>query len=262
MKNSIAVDIQNLTTGHGARLLARNISVKLLHGELTALLGVNGVGKSTLLRIIALFQNPIGGNIVLGGRDLTDYDQTALSKELSIVMTQRPPISNLTVHDVVAMGRSPYTGFWGRLTAYDERIVDEAMQAVKIDGLKERMVQTLSDGEFQKVMIAKAIAQQTSVLLLDEPTAFLDFPSKIKLMQMLRELARSRDMAILLSSHDVELALHFADKLWILSEDGSIAAGNPKEMSEEGRLDKFFESEGIEFDKEKMVFNVKTDNKE
>ncbi|MDE6459154.1 MAG: ABC transporter ATP-binding protein, partial [Muribaculum sp.] len=153
-------------------------------------------------------------------------------------------------------GRTPYTGFWGRLSADDKAIVDEALELVGISGLADRMVDTLSDGERQKVMIAKALVQQTPVIFLDEPTAFLDYPSKVELMQLLLSLSRDHGKTIFMSTHDIELALLTADKVWLIDKPHGVATGTPEDLALDGSLARYFEREGVKFDMSTGMFSV------
>lgn len=162
----------------------------------------------------------------------------------------------MTVRELVGMGRSPYTGFWGKLREEDERIVEEAIGLVNIGNLAGRMLHTLSDGERQKAMIAKALAQQTPVIFLDEPTAFLDFPSKVEMMQLLHRLTRETGKTIFLSTHDLELALQIADKVWLMDRNNGIATGTPEDLALQGQLSGFFERKGIAFDMETGLFRI------
>jgi iron complex transport system ATP-binding protein len=161
----------------------------------------------------------------------------------------------MTVRELVALGRSPYTGFWGTLHNEDWQVVDEAINAVRISGLRDRMVHTLSDGERQKVMIAKALAQQTPVIFLDEPTAFLDFPSKVEMMQLLRQLAKTAQKTIFLSTHDFELALQVAYKLWLMEKE-MLYVGTPRELAQSGALARYVERPGISFDAQTLTVRV------
>ncbi len=161
----------------------------------------------------------------------------------------------MRVYELAGMGRSPYTGFWGTLSEEDHRLVDEAICMVGIEALKERMIHTLSDGERQKVMIAKALAQQTPVIYLDEPTAFLDFPSKVDMMQLLHRLAVDEQKTIFLSTHDVQLALQLADRLWLMDEQG-LHVGTPQELAASGTLNHFVEREGITLDNRTLTIHV------
>lgn len=221
-------------TGRKVKVIAERLTGELTSGELTCLVGRNGTGKSTFLRTIAGLQPPLAGKILLqnlGDRLLDsspNHEPVALdalsanerAKLISIVLTQKPDVQNMTVEEVVGLGRSPYTGFFGGLSAKDRTIVGEAMEQVGMTALAQRNIQTLSDGERQKVMIAKALAQQAPIILLDEPTAFLDHPSKVELMQMLRQMAKEMDKTIVLSTHDIELAVKIATRFLLLSEKG------------------------------------------
>lgn len=179
---------------------------------------------------------------------------------IGVVLTEKPDIRNMSVRELVALGRSPYTGFWGTLHDDDWQVVDEAIHAVRIEPLRERMIHTLSDGERQKVMIAKALAQQTPVIYLDEPTAFLDFPSKVEMMQLLRRLAQEQQKTIFLSTHDFELALQVADTLWIMRNEDyqtSVVIGTPEELAQSGELAHYVERPGISFDPTTLSVKVK-----
>ena len=241
----------------GLRTVATGITAGINSGELTCLLGRNGAGKSTLLRTLAGFQPRLAGSISIEGRELDDYSDRELAQRLGVVLTERPDVQQMTVWELVAMGRSPYTGFWGRLNSDDERVVDEAIAQVGIEALAERQVTTLSDGERQKVMIAKALAQQTSIIFLDEPTAFLDYPSKVETLLLLRRISREAGKTIFLSTHDLELALQVADRLWLLEAGGLLHTGSPAELSAQGVLSRFVEQDGnARLDTETMDIKV------
>ena len=162
----------------------------------------------------------------------------------------------MTVRELVSLGRSPYTGFWGTYSKDDLQVVDEAIAMVGIEALSKRMVHTLSDGERQKVMIAKALAQQTPVIYLDEPTAFLDYPSKVEVLQLLSRISHEADKIIFLSTHDVELALQMADTIWLMTKGEQMAIGSPKALAEQGSLGRFIERDGIAFDPVTMAIKV------
>ena len=249
-------ELKHLTTGYGNRVVTPDINATLVPGELTSLLGPNGVGKSTLLRTLCTFLPPLKGDIILEGKAISSLSSAQLSKLIGVVLTERPDVQNMTVRDMVGMGRSPYTGFWGRLTEADNQHVTEAMQLAGITALETRMFNTLSDGERQKVMIAKVLAQQTPVILLDEPTAFLDFPSKVEMMQLLRRLAREQQKTIFLSTHDFELALQVADKLWMMEKGGKLTIGTPQELATDGALARYVERPGITFDAQTLTVKV------
>lgn len=252
--------LDKLWTGyrrHGhANILLRDVSAALCAGNLTCLLGANGSGKTTLLRTMAGRQAPLAGRILLDGRDLTTYTSHELSCRVGVVLTDRVPVASLRAEELVAMGRMPYTGFWGNLSRRDHAVVDEALRMVGMTGFRNRRLGTLSDGERQKLMIAKALAQQTSAILLDEPAAFLDFPSKVDVLTLLRRLAREEGKAVLLSIHDLELALQTADSIWLLDGSGSLQVGTPEELSRRGCLDVFFSAGGMSFNRQTMQYKL------
>lgn len=259
------ITLQNLSIGyrskHQLRVVASCLNASLVSEEMTCLIGSNGVGKSTLLRTLAGFQPPIEGEILLQGKTLSSYSAQEMAKEVSVVLTSKFDNAQLSVTDVVGMGRSPYTGFWGTLSSSDKQVVSESIEQVGISHLTQRNIQELSDGERQKVMIAKALAQQTSLIILDEPTAFLDFPSKIETMQMLRRLAHEQHKSILLSTHDIELALQLADHLWLMEHKASLAEsalsmGTARELSDNGVLSRFIDRKGIRFNKESLRIEI------
>ncbi len=254
------VKLKNLTIGYMARknrkVVAEGINASLENARMTCLIGPNGVGKSTLLRTLSAFQPPLDGQVFIHDKDLALLREKQLAKLIGVVLTARPDVQNMTVEDMVGLGRSPYTGFWGGLSAEDHAIVDEAITLVGIDNLKGRMIQNLSDGERQKVMIAKALAQQTPVIFLDEPTAFLDYPSKVEMMQKLHQLSRTADKTIFLSTHDLELALQIADTVWLMVGPKQLSIGTPRELADCGALSAFIEQRGIIFDRERLSVRV------
>ena len=244
---------------HNTKRVAEHLNASIHSGELTCLLGTNGVGKSTLLRTLSAFQPPLGGEIDLLDRPLSTYDDRQLATVIGVVLTEKSDIRNMTVEELVGLGRSPYTGFWGTLKEGDRRIVHEAIARVRIEPLTQRMVHTLSDGERQKVMIAKALAQETPIIFLDEPTAFLDFPSKVEVMQLLHNLTHTLQKTVFMSTHDLELALQIADKIWLMDRTNGIAIGTPEDLSLEGKLSSFFSRKGITYDTETGFFRIDTD---
>ena len=254
------VNIKGLTIGYKTKshtkTVAQNICTTIYGGELTCLLGANGVGKSTLLRTLSAFQPKLAGEIEIMGKEIGKYSDKELSTTIGVVLTEKCDVRNMSARELVEMGRSPYTGFWGMLSKEDNRIVEEAIALVRIENLAPRMVHTLSDGERQKVMIAKALAQQTPVIFLDEPTAFLDFPSKVEIMQLLHRLTRETDKTIFLSTHDLELALQIADKIWLMDRQHGITIGTPEDLALEGHLSNFFARKGIVFDLETGLFRI------
>ena len=208
-----AITTNRLTVGYRGHRVVEDISLSLPCGRLVCLLGPNGAGKSTLLRTLCGFQPPIAGTVTISGSDITTMSAAEVARLVSVVLTDRPLPPSLTAAEMVGMGRAPYTGFWGRLSDEDRRLVSEAMQTVGIAPLATRRMGRLSDGERQKVMIAKALAQHTPVIVLDEPTAFLDYPSKVAVMKTLARLAHDEGKTILMSTHDLEFAAQLGDEL-------------------------------------------------
>ncbi len=243
----------DLTIGYApprrpATVVADQINVTLRPGELVALIGPNGAGKSTLMRTLAGMQAPLRGQVCLGKDDLHRLPADVLAKRLAVVLTERIEVGNLSAYALAALGRHPYTDWRGNLTLHDEEIVQWSLTAVGATALAHRPVNELSDGERQKVLIARALAQEPQVLILDEPTAFLDLPRRVELMRLLGTLAYTTQRAILLSTHDLDLALRVADRLWLLPSGGPLIDGIPEELAFNGALAETFRSEGVEFD--------------
>ena len=230
-----------LSIGYNDKTIVSDINVTLKEGDIIALIGPNGAGKSTLFKTFSTHIKPLGGKIELFGKDLMAYTPKERAKLLGIVLTERPDDMFLKVFDVVAAGRYPYTGMFGKLSDKDEREIKVSLELVGINQLIDRVFNTLSDGEKQKVMIAKAIAQNTPVIMLDEPTAFLDYPSKIELFSLLKKLAKEQKKAILFSSHDLELLLRYTDNLWIIAKNQPFAAGKSSELLKNNVIKNYFE---------------------
>lgn len=247
-----AISLQDVAIGYPARhnsrhIIGSNLWANAQAGTLTCIIGRNGTGKSTLLRSIARLQDRLGGDILLDGKSVDNYARDEFARQLSIVLTSRPEAQNLTVGELVSLGRTPYTGFWGRLNDEDRTAVTRALAMVGMEEMRRRRVCSLSDGECQKAMIAKSLAQSTPTILLDEPTAFLDFHGKVDLLMLLRQLAHNEGKTILLSTHDLEAALQTADRLWMLDKDG-IHEGEPKALVANGDVDRYIGHEGVSVD--------------
>jgi len=254
------INLSNISTGYingsKRKAVTSGLNGNLYKGELTCLLGPNGMGKSTLLRTLSAFQPSLKGQISVDGRCLGEYSTGELARTISVVLTERPAIPNISVEEFVALGRSPYTGFFGKLTDSDSKIVEKSIEQVGVTNLKDRQWLSLSDGEKQKVMIAKSLAQETPVIFLDEPTAFLDLPSKVEIMHLLHRLARENNKLILLSTHDMELALQMADRLWVLAGTDTLWTGSPEDLLMDKIFTDFFERDGIKFDRKTGGFRV------
>ena len=220
--------------------LLSQMNLTLEEGTLTALIGRNGAGKSTLLRAVSGSERPLGGSIIVNGKDLSRLPYSEVARMIALVSTERLMVGALTVREMVELGRQPHTGFMGRLDAKDREVVNRALASTRIMYMSEKMMSQLSDGERQKVMIARALAQETPVIILDEPTAFLDVANRIRTMQLLSQLAHEQGKAVLLSSHDISQTLRLADSLWLVTSDSRVECGTPAEILERGAMDKVF----------------------
>ncbi len=246
------------------RTIAKALTLELNPGELVCLLGPNGSGKSTLMRTMSGIQPPLAGRIEILGQSITKMSPKDIALNLSIVLTDRILIGNLSVYALVALGRSPYTGWMGRLSEEDEAIVQEAIEITGTTDFVNSHISDLSDGERQKVMIARALAQDTPIILLDEPTAFLDLPNRIEIIQLLRKLTHQKGKSILMSTHELDLALQAADKIWLMQENRSarkdckskLLAGLPEELILNGQFEEAFAREGFLFDRQTGSFQI------
>ena len=209
-----------------------------------------------MLRTLCGFQPALGGQVIIRGRQLAEYTPVELAKLIAVVLTERTDVANMSVEQLVSAGRSPYTGFWGKLSPEDHTAVRDALESVGALSLSQRPVTTLSDGERQKVMIAKAIAQQTPVIFLDEPTAFLDYPSKVEAMQFLHRLAHEQNKTIFMSTHDLEMAIPLSDNLWLLDREKGLTTGTPAQLAGDGSIARYFERPGLAFNPSTLQFTV------
>lgn len=254
MTNITTIQLKNLATGYqgkeGNKLVSSNISAEIKSDELTCLIGANGIGKSTLMRTLAAFQPKLSGEIRVMEKEIESYTDKELARIISIVLTERCDIQDMSVEELVGLGRSPYTGFFGTLHQADKEIVKQSIEWVGMEHLSHRNIQTLSDGERQKTMIAKALAQETPIIILDEPTAFLDYTSKVDLLLLLHRLSREMHKTIFLSTHDVELALQIADRLWLMDSENGVTIGSSQQLAENGCLSHFFQHKHISFNQE------------
>lgn len=230
------------------KVIHDDLNLQLFPGEVTCLLGLNGAGKSTLLRTLCGFQPPLGGDISLMGQPLSSYSQSNFSLTVGVVLTEKTNAGGITVYELVSLGRHPYTGFFGQLKKSDREIIEQSLVAAGIAHKAQNYVSELSDGERQKAMIAKALAQQCPIILLDEPTAFLDVTSRIETMVLLHRLAMEQNKAILLSTHDLDLAIQMGDCLWLQEKGRPMACGTPEDLILSGAFESFFGKEGIVFD--------------
>ncbi len=254
MRREPVIETTGLSIGYplkrGRRkVLHEGLDLRLYPGEVTCLLGLNGAGKSTLLRTLGSFQPSLGGEIRLMGKPLSTYSRHDFSLAVGVVLTEKTNAGGITVYDLVSLGRHPYTGFFGQLKPTDRAVIEQSLEAAGIAHKARNYVSELSDGERQKAMIAKTLAQQCPVILLDEPTAFLDITSRIETMVLLHRLATEQGKAILLSTHDLDLAIQMGDRLWLLEKGAPLGWGTPEDLIMDGVFERFFGKEGLVFDR-------------
>ena len=254
------LQIIDLSIGYRQRketkVVASDIKVDLKKGELVCLLGPNGAGKSTLMRTIAGAQKPLAGKVLLGDQLIHDLSAKQLAKKLSLVLTERVHAGMLTAYEVVALGRYPHTNWAGKLSSNDHQLIQWSIEMAGATDLAERVLSELSDGERQKIMVARALAQEPELMILDEVTAFLDLPRRVEIMQLLRKLAHTTNKAILLSTHDMDLALRSADRIWLLPKGGTLHVGAPEDLVLNGTFEQAFQSEGVSFNRFSGAFHL------
>ena len=244
------------------KVLHRHLNLALKPGELICMMGPNGAGKSTLLKTLAGFIPVQEGNAYINDKSIKILKEKELSLMVSVVLTEKLAIEDFTVRQLVSLGRYPYTGFFGRLCEEDQKIIDQAIKDTGLELFSDRKLSQLSDGEKQKAMIAKALAQETSIMFLDEPTAFLDLPGRIEIMRLLRQLAAHKNKGILVTTHDLEQTLRFADKLWLIDQGKEMVCGTPEDLLLQGYIESFFARDGILFDSHTGCFRADEDYSE
>lgn len=256
MERIYTIELHDVTLGYGSRVLMADANVGFGWGELTALIGRNGTGKSTLLRTIAALAKPQRGTITINGRRVESLTMKEVASQIAFVSTDDVRVQNLHVWDVVSLGRAPYTNWVGRLTAEDKAKVEQSLALVGMADFAAASMESLSDGERQRVMIARALAQDTPIILLDEPTAFLDLPNKYEICLLLRRLAHSEGKCILFSTHDLSIAIELCDTVAMI-EGGKFHYGTAEMLIENGDMGRIFEHTQIEFDREKGNVRLK-----
>ncbi len=241
------LELHALSLGYPGRVLFEGADMGFGWGEFTALIGRNGTGKSTLLRTMAGLATPREGYITLGGRRIDQMPSQQIASRISFVSTEPVKVANLKVADAVALGRAPYTNWIGNLREQDRRIVSRSLELVGMNGFSSKTMDTLSDGERQRVMIARALAQDTPVILLDEPTAFLDLPNRYEICLLLRELAHTEGKSIIFSTHDLSVALELCDTLAVI-EGGRLSYGTADALMLSGDIQRLFDGTRLRFD--------------
>lgn len=261
MNDSPILTARSLSIGYKAgkrlpQIVSESLNLDLFSGQLVCLLGPNGAGKSTLMRTLSGLQPMLSGEILIDHESLTNLKPADLAKKLSLVLTERIDTGNITVSELVALGRTPYTGWLGSLSDLDKEKISWSMDATDTKQYANRRMNELSDGERQKVMLARALSQDTRLILLDEPTAHLDLPNRVEMMRLLHNLARQTSKAILLSTHELDLALQAADKLWLMHPDGKLVSGVPEDLVLNGSFESAFIKNGFHFDRNTGTFTI------
>ena len=258
--NKTILHTNNLTIGYTKgkqkTIVQSNIGLNLDSGKLIALIGKNGIGKSTFLKTITGIIPPLEGEVTLNNKNILSFEANALAQELSLVLTEALPSSDLTVYEIVALGRQPYTNWLGTLTDEDKAKINEAIALTEISNYIHRKHYEISDGQLQKVMIARALAQDTSLIILDEPTTHLDLVHKVTLLKLLQKLTHETDKTIIYSTHDLDLAIQMADDMIVFTEE-AIFKDQPCNLISNGVFDKIFQNENIIFDATIGKFKVK-----
>ncbi len=256
----IILKTEDLSIGYTSKKetthVASNVNIALKRGELIGLIGANGIGKSTLLRTLTQVQNPLKGNILINDKNILSYDALDLAKVMSLVLTEQITSKNLSVFELVALGRQPYTNWVGSLSKQDIEIVNKALNQTNLSDLKNKKCFELSDGQLQKAMIARALAQDTDLIILDEPTTHLDMYHKAYILKLLQKLAKETNKTILFSSHEIDLAIQLCDHLIVMTKD-SVVSDEPCKLIEQGVFDTLFPKDLIAFDKKTGSFRVK-----
>lgn len=259
MNSETILSTSNLSIGYKTKnaenSIASNLNLNLQEGKLVSLVGANGIGKSTLLRTLTGIQKPLSGNVFLNNKDIQNFNSVELAQNLSVVLTEKLPPSNLTVFELIALGRQPYTDWLGKLSNDDVEKINLAISLTEISHLSNKKHHEISDGQLQKVLIARALAQDTPLIILDEPTTHLDLLHKVSVFKLLKKLSQETQKCILFSTHDIDLAIQLSDEMIVMTEN-SITHDEPCNLISEGVFDTLFKNENIFFDAQKGKFIV------
>jgi iron complex transport system ATP-binding protein len=260
LTNNTVISCQHLEIGYKTKVntnsIAKNLNFTIESGKLVSLVGANGIGKSTLLRTLTGIQKPLNGTVLLNGKDIHHYEPLALAQNLSLVLTDTLPPSNLTVFELIALGRQPYTNWLGKLSKNDLEKINEAIALTQIEHLSSKKHYEISDGQLQKVLIARALAQDTPLIILDEPTTHLDLLHKVSVFKLLKKLTQETNKCIIFSTHDIDLAIQLSDEMIVMTEN-NVENDQPCNLISKGVFDTLFKNENIYFDGEKGKFIVK-----
>ena len=260
MNANIILSCNDISIGYQSKnetnIIGSNINLSLETGKLIALVGQNGIGKSTLLRTLAAIQKPLSGNIFLNNKNINDYSNLELSQNLSLVLTEKLPPSNLTVFEIIALGRQPYTNWIGKLSDEDLLLINKAIETTNIEHLIHKKHYEISDGQLQITLIARALAQDTPLIILDEPTTHLDLLHKATLLKLLKKLSSETYKCILFSTHDIDLAIQLADEIIVITPT-TIIQNQPNKLIENNIFNHLFDNEFIKFDNTNKKFVIK-----
>lgn len=243
-----SLEIIGLSVGYTNKEIAKDINLTLEKGQLVCLLGQNGVGKSTLLRTLSNLQDSLQGSIEIDGLDIGILDRRDLAKKLGIITTEKIGMSNMTVRELVALGRYPYTNWIGKESEGDTQKIEEAISRCRINYIENSKLSAISDGQFQKAMVARVLAQDTDIILMDEPTAHLDVVNRVEMFQLLQSIKQETGKSILISTHELDLSMQFADKLWLMNFNAPITTGTPEDLGFSGEIEKVFFHEEFHLD--------------
>ena len=230
------IEFQNLSVGFNNKAVLNNLNGTIKAGELIALMGINGVGKSCFLKTVTGLNTPISGELKIDNKNFKDISSLEMARNLAVVLTDKIQVDFLRVEELLSLGRSPHTNFWGDLEKSDNHALDEVVKLLNIDSISERYFSNLSDGQKQKVLLGRALVQAPRFLFLDEPTTYLDIPSKIELMKILKIVSKEKNVGVLFSTHDLNLIENVVDQIWLVDSQGVLHKKSPEEMSQSGLL--------------------------